>query len=279
MGQEISLLAVDSGGNAIRTAIFDELVAHLGKEASDGGFEWTFIGFDPLARFAADAETSNALATAFVQGLEAIIEGVPGRPALGCTHHSSKVSNRSGDVDVRGVTGTRNAFRAELKLLKVTTESGLQGVLLSNSKNNLAPEADDLWLVRCQDEQMDCGGHIPTGGVLVAATPEQADELQAARGARRYATPAERSEAKRTQVSGDFQLQCDELLSILPVAPGNQSIAQIEGALRKKGKALSHHTIRALLAHLAENGRARDLSNGKRSTPRQWAATGESSNG
>ncbi|MDX2054070.1 MAG: AAA family ATPase [Polyangiaceae bacterium] len=270
-GHEVSFLSVDQAHNPRRTEFLEAIVQRLNDEAEKGGFEWAFVAIDPLARFASgNAESDNGLATAFVQAVESIAIRVTGEPGVMVTHHSSKTSGRAGGADVRGVTGLRNGFRAAFTLSKVRTAE-LQGVLLENSKNNLAPEADPLWLVRMQDEQLPGGGWLRTSGVLRAATPEEAEELRAASGLREHASPEVKAEAKQARVQVGFRADCDLVESLLPEQPNTFSRGALEVALEKRGHKWGAHRILNTMAELLETGRAVDLSDGRQRSARQWA--------
>jgi hypothetical protein len=262
-GSEVSLLELDEAKSPRRTAVFEQIVQRLKSEAADGSFGWTFIGLDPLARFAGgNAEGDNAVATALVQALEEIAQTVPGRPAVGMTHHSSKSAVRAGGADVRGVTGLRNAFRAALTMTNVRV-GNVRGVRLENEKNNHAPEADLVWLVR--EDGLD------TGGVLRPATDEERKVLIAAAAGRESTPPGERAAAKQATVSAQFAADCATLLKIVPLKPATSSRHDIEGALRGMGEKWGDQRLGAALSSLRKDGRIEDLSSGRRSSPRRWA--------
>jgi hypothetical protein len=269
-GQQVNLLALDSARAPIRTATFEALVGQLGELATKGGFEWSFVGLDPLARFgAANVETDQAAATAFVQALEAMAARLPGGPAIGVTHHSSAASVGSGRSNVRGVTGLRNAFRLAMILDAYETSTGLRGVLLRNDKNNLAPMAPPLWLVRLDNEPMANGRWLETAGVLRRATEDEARGFDGMAGTAAAATRAQREQAKQAAKGDRFRAQCEEVLALLPVAPEHVSRGELLSRLAAAGKPCSHHTLDLWLDALGD--RVTDLSGGARSRPRQYA--------
>lgn len=274
-GHEVAFLELDQAKNPRRTAVLESIVKRLTDEAEEGGFGWSFVGIDPLARFASgNAESDNGIATAFVQSIESIAIGVPGEPAVGVTHHSSKVSIRTGSADVRGVTGLRNAFRAAFTMTKAITPDGVRGVLLENTKNNLAPEADPVWLVRMTNEQLPSGQWLETGGVLRRATDEEASALTAACGMKDNASPEQRAQARQTRKRSVFETDCGHVLEILPDAPKHMSMAALCSALEARGVSSDDKRTKGMLEYLAgEDGGERvvDLSNGSRGRARQWA--------
>ncbi len=157
-GIDCTLLETDRFGNCTETQTYSDMLAFLKQTAKDGGFEWVFGVIDPFARFAGEAETSNAIATRLNGMLQQIIKDLPGNPGLGISHHASQSSVNSGDAKSRGVTGNRNAVRAEFTITLFVTDDGLEGLLLANGKNNCSKRADPLWLVRCLNEPLKTGG-------------------------------------------------------------------------------------------------------------------------
>jgi hypothetical protein len=271
-GQLVNLLTVDPlTRSPSRTAMFDQLVNQLGEMATAGGFEWSLVGLDPLARFgSANAELDQTAATMFVQALEAMSERLPGKPAIGVTHHSSAASVGSGRSNVRGVTGLRNAFRLAMVLDACETPGGLRGLLLTNDKNNLAPKADRLWLVRLDNEAMPGGGYLETAGVLRRATDDEAKELDAVAGTAPAATREQREQAKELTKSDKFRADCDAVEACLPFAPEHLSRAELLAALAKVGKACAKNTLDVRLAELERTGRIIDLSGGSKATARKY---------
>lgn len=274
-GQQVSLLALDQARAPFRTAKFETLVGQLGELAGAGGFEWSFVGLDPLARFgAANVETDQGTATAFVQALEHMAAQLPGEPSIGVTHHSSAASVSQGRANLRGVTGLRNAFRLAMLLDAFETPSGLRGVLLRNDKNNLAPTARPLWLVRMENEPMGDGRWLETAGVLRRATDDEARELETVAGSRSSASPDEREQAKRAKVRNGFEAEQAAVLELLPVAPDHTTATAVLVGLKARGIRMSDRTLRGILE---QSDGVLDLSNGAQSKPRQWTRRAGSS--
>ena len=141
-GEQVNLLEIDAARNQQRTEVFGALIDQLTGLARDGGFEWSMIAIDPLARFgSANVEVDQGAATAFAAALEHMADNLPGKPAIGVNHHSSAASVQSGRSNMRGVTGLRDAFRMVMSMDSFNTSGGTRGVLVRNTKNNLAPEA------------------------------------------------------------------------------------------------------------------------------------------
>lgn len=122
------------------------LVALRSLLAAEEG--WGLIVLDPLARFAGvDAESSNLLATRFVQTVEALCEAAPGGPTVLVVGHSSKMSRREGKADARGVTALTDGFRWHATLTPLEKDPGT-GCTLSIEKNNYGPPTPSLVLLR-----------------------------------------------------------------------------------------------------------------------------------
>jgi hypothetical protein len=274
-GEQVSLLALDKERAPFRTTLFERLVQQLADDARAGGFEWSFVGLDPLARFgAANVETDQGTATAFVQALESMAARLPGEPAIGVTHHSSATSVAQFRSNLRGVTSLRNAFRLAMILDAIETGGGLRGVLLRNDKNNLAPVARPLWLIRMEREPMGDGRWLETAGVLRRATDDEARELDAAAGTAPMATAEQKSAKKETKVREDFERDCEAVLTALPAAPDFISNIALDALLRSRGVKIGEHRLKSTLEHLAAadgGSRIIDLSGGGQKKPRQWA--------
>lgn len=274
-GVETALLELDRSGNANRTAMFESVVMALAKDATEGGFEWQFIGFDPLVRFAGgNAESDNTLATTFMMALEAISDKTPGRPAICVAHHESKTGRDSARVDARGVTGLRNGVRAVLGMKPVETEEGLRGVRVINDKNNCSRRADDVWLVRMENEKMGDGSWLQTAGALRLASDDEAEELAQGAGAKTGDPEARRKERDDQREQGKIdkaKKRREALLSCLPVEPAHATTAQVESEMEKIRLARSAKDGTAKeLRSLCELNLAKDLSDGARSKARQW---------
>lgn len=271
-GHQVSLLGRDAHRNPQRTAVFESVLQRLTKMAQEGGFEWSLIAIDPLSRFGgADVETDQSVATAFVAALEHLAGQLPGTPAVLVNHHSSEASSKSGRSNVRGVTGLRDAFRLVLTLDAFDGENGVRGVLLRNDKNNLAPKAPPLWLVRCENEPMGDGRYIEMAGVLRPATESERADLDAAAGFNATAAREQREQEQQGRKREAFEADCVAVLGLLPPEPAHVSMGSLEASLRSAGTPKSDKTLRTILNQLAVDGLATDLSGGSQSKPRQWA--------
>ncbi len=273
VGHDASLLTLDRGGAPVRTDVFKWMVDNLNEQATKGGFDWRLVCLDPLARFAnAPVESDNGLATHFIRTAESLSLALPGQPAVGIAHHSSKTAKRTGTVDARGVTGLHDGVRAVLTMRSVRTDDGTNGVLVEHAKSNCARAADPIWLVRRENEPLPSGGYVETAGALRLATSvEQAALERAARvergdpGARRQERQEETAAAKAeklTAVEGAIL----EILSADRPIDGTTLFAEI----RRRKVLCRDQDVRVALAGLARNGSVRDLSGGSRSNARQW---------
>ena len=275
-GKEVNLLRGTAENDLERTEFLAQFRAHLEKLATDEGFAWSLIALDPLARFAGpDVERDNASATRFAQAIETLCT-LPGSPAVIVAHHSSKNSIRMGNNDTRGVSGLRDAFRTELLLNKLITDTGLVGVQLHCGKSNEAPEFPDRWLVRQGREPLANGGWLDVGGTLRLATPTESAELDAAAGTRTTASPAERKESRQSASKTEFENDCDLVVSLIPSPPRSISSKELLGTVRASGKRWDHHKVTTFTSYLSgDKGgqRITDLSEGKQSTGRQWTRT------
>jgi hypothetical protein len=164
-GVSVALTGAGSDGAIFETAVADD----LRKQLEGRGVDWSAIILDPLSRWAGGGvEVDNEAATRFAQVVESLTY-VRGRPSGLVSHHSSKFSARAGESDSRGVSGLRNAFRWEATLDAVRADDGTRGAILRNKKNNLAPQFDDLVLVRREDSGVE--------GVLRLASEAEAEAL------------------------------------------------------------------------------------------------------
>jgi hypothetical protein len=146
-GKSISLVRRLPTGEAQRTELYHRIFRWLKKLATDGALDWTLLVFDPISRFGgADCEKDPASATAFIQALESFTE-LPGTPTVTATTHSSKQSLLDRRPDVRGSTAILDAARFVAVMMRLRV-NGVNGILLSNSKNNEAPHFADRWLVQ-----------------------------------------------------------------------------------------------------------------------------------
>jgi hypothetical protein len=271
-GEQVNLLETDAARNQQRTEILGVLIDQLTEMAKDGGFEWSLIAIDPLARFgSSNVEIDQGAATAFTAALEFMSDNLPGTPTIGVNHHSSAASVQSGRSNMRGVTGLRDAFRLVMSLDAFSTASGLRGVLVRNTKNNLAPEAPPLWLVRLDNEPMGDGSYLETSGVLRRATEDEIEELEAVAGSTVGASREQREQAKTTAKQAKFEADCQAVLSCLPETPASVSSDELIARLSAIGKGCSVPTLKPRMAHLTKEGMALDLSDGSQGTARKWA--------
>jgi len=171
-GRDLTLLERAAGGQTLPGPLVKRIVRQLGHRRGEGGY--ALVAFDPLARFGAEAEGNNADATKLIEVWENLAVQAPGEPHVLISSHSSKVANRDAGVDIRGVTGLRNAFRTVFTLKKVLAPK-MSGAYFAHDKSNSCPEAEPIWLVRYRDEGWD--GAL-MGGVLRPATEEEVEKLQ-----------------------------------------------------------------------------------------------------
>jgi hypothetical protein len=244
-GSPVPLITYGEDGRTLVAS--PHLMALRAKLTEDAGANgWSLVVLDPLARWAGpDVEANNESATRLVQVLETLT-GLPGNPTVLVAHHSSKLARRDGGVDARGVTGIVDAMRwaATLRI-----KDG--DVFFIQSKSNYSrPMFDELRLVR------------GPGGLLRAATAEE--EQRRDDGVAR---------TKCDEVKRQFEEDMALVYSILPVAPKTASRSDIEAALAKLGKRWGDKRLEVALAGLDRDGRAEDLSDGRRAAPRQWVRT------
>ena len=270
-GEQVNLLTIDASKNQQRTEVLAGLIAQLASMAKEGGFEWSLIVIDPLARFgAANVEVDQTAATAFVAALEHLAEQVPGGPAVQVNHHSSAASIASGKSNMRGVTGLHDAFRCVLSLDAFRAD-GLRGVLLRNPKNNLAPEADPLWLVRLENEPMGGGRYLETAGAFRPASDAEVTALEAVAGTNAAASRERREQAKQSAKASKFGCELEAIVDCLPAEPASMGRDELLAALGHVGRGCTAHTLAPRIADLLKSGRVVDLSDGKKSSPRRYS--------
>jgi RecA-family ATPase len=160
-GEHVNLIEGE-GRDVSTTAVFRAFERRLAEG------EFALLIFDPLSRFAPDAESNNAAVTMAVQAFESLTMG-PGNPSVLLCHHSNKQSRADGSKGganmVRGVTGLTDAVRWECQLTGSTEDD----LALHFSKGNYGPAAEDLALERRQGEH----------GFIRAIDPELRAELRA----------------------------------------------------------------------------------------------------
>lgn len=101
MGAEAYFIGPD--GNT--TEFFNTLLALLKEKEPDKG--WHLLILDPISRFAGlDAETDNALATAFISAAERLSLSLRGRPTIMLSHHKNKSATASSDSDQSAARGS-----------------------------------------------------------------------------------------------------------------------------------------------------------------------------
>ena len=272
-GEQVNLLRQDQQHNQQRTETFNTLVRQLTDVAKAGGFEWSLVVMDPLARFGADnVEIDQGAATALVAALGHLASTVPGKPAVQLNHHSSSASVQSGKSNVRGVTGLRNAFRLVLTLDAFDTDT-LRGVLLRNDKNNLAPKADPLWLVRMENTPLGDGRYLETAGVLRLANDREIKALELASGVNPEVRREAKEEAKIETKAKKFANEKDAILDCLPLAPDFISLALLRARMGERGQPSYAAALAPHLTSLTEAGLMTDLSDGKKSSARRYART------
>ena len=139
MGCTVPLLQVGAQGLSEPTHHLHAL--HKRLRAGRG---WGLVMLDPQSRFAGvDVESSNPLATAFVQHCEALTTA-PGGPTVLVAQHSSKMARRAGTADSRGVSGQDDGFRWHSTVIATSKERATFEV----KKNNYARPSDPLFLMR-----------------------------------------------------------------------------------------------------------------------------------
>lgn len=160
-GKDCSLTESDGRGNVSRTKNHANLLARLREMGA-----WSLIVFDPLTRFGGvGVESDNAIATRFVQALEAFT-ALDGAPAVICAHHVNKAGKLgNGSINAtRGVSGITDGARFSFRL----EPDGRDYAMLVDDKSNYSALFDDILLIR--DRQH--------GGILRAATEREAFEAR-----------------------------------------------------------------------------------------------------
>jgi len=114
-------------------SLLDALVA---REPKCG---WQFIALDPASRFmGAEAETDNAMATAYITCLEKISDALKGKPTVMFAHHKSKAGTNesSGQTAARGSSALTDGARSQFNLNK-TDEPNV--TIFQTTKTNFTP--------------------------------------------------------------------------------------------------------------------------------------------
>ncbi len=136
-GHHVAMLE-NSNGNYVESQFFADV-----RELLRTGGPWSLIVIDPLSRFSGgDVESNNEVATRFFQTVESLCR-MPGEPTVLVAAHSSKLSRRSGDADVRGVTGLTDAARWVATLKKGRKNS----VVFEQVKSNYSRPYEPIPLV------------------------------------------------------------------------------------------------------------------------------------
>lgn len=238
--------------------------AHALRARLDGhGVDWSLVVLDPLSRWGeGGVEANNEVATRFVQVVE-MLTTVRGNPSVLVAHHSSQASTRAGESDARGVTAIRDGFRWQVTLDAIDDEeSTVQGVLLRNRKSNYSLRFGPVLLVRNTEPGIE--------GTLRLATDDEAAQLKAALPRERQSAET-REQTKQTREREQRDSRRTLVLEMLPPAPDHMSRESVRDALQARGQSWSFDTIRAVVEGLIRDGLAVDLSDGKRSSSRQWA--------
>jgi hypothetical protein len=151
-GHPVSLLTMVNG-NPVESGFLGE----VRRQLEDGG-PWALVVLDPLSRFSAGGtESDNETATRFFQVAESLCR-TPGGPTVLVAAHSSKLSRRMGEADVRGVSGLTDAARWVATLKK----SSGNVVVFEQVKSNYSRPCDPVPLVW-------------RDGVLVGQVPEDVE--------------------------------------------------------------------------------------------------------
>lgn len=241
--------------------------AHALRTKLDGfGVDWALVMLDPLSRWGeGGVEANNEIATRFVQVVETLTT-VRGNPSVLLAHHSSQVSTRAGESDSRGVTAIRDGFRWQVTLDAIDDdEANVQGVLLRNRKSNYSLRFKPILLVRNTEPGIE--------GTLRLATEAEADELKALLPRDRQSAD-QRAQEKENRDRERHEKRRSLVLGLLPDPPAAMSRDELSAALQGKGQTWGFDTIRMIVAGLIRDGLAVDLSDGSRSSPRQWARKG-----
>jgi hypothetical protein len=148
---------------------------------------------------------------------------------------------------------------------------GVRGILLRNDKNNLAPEAPPIWLVRLENEPIGDGRYIEMAGVLRPADADEIAALETASGTAATASREQREQAKTTARQVRFAADVEAVWHCLPEPPASMNRDELLGALSAVGRGCSPNTLAARIAELQRAGRIVDLSDGKKSSARKYA--------
>lgn len=237
-GVACPLLRLDKADAVTPTKALEALHARLDTHAGDG---WALIVMDPQARFAGvDAESSNALATRFVQECERLTQA-PGNPTLLVVAHSSKLARRMDSADSRGVTALTDGFRWHATMV---AKNG--GVELDVQKNNYARPSDPLHLERAD------------GGLLFAET--DADRERREREEEERKREAETKREKRQRLDdAERVLRVLRWLDGREPTPNREAIGLAAGIGSKKNAAAAV-ALAVALGYVTE-GEARTANN------------------
>lgn len=218
----------------------------LAAFVADSG-PFSLVLLDPLSRFAGpEAETDNAMATAFVQGLEALAEGAGGATVL-AAHHTNKGARGPGGqvsgASARGSSGFTDGVRwvATLAAERVRheapeAESRLgELVAFAVAKSNYARKPEPLTLRR----------DLANGGALVPL--DAADRAMVAQ-AQASADPKARRATERADARDDL---ARAVLDALAAAPGPVAKRRLFASVRA-ALPCSYDTFDAVLAHLGD---------------------------
>ena len=273
-GRDPSLLARGEHGNLEPTAAYRQILDELERAAASGGFGWSLIVLDPLARFAGpDTEGDTGAATRFVSTVETFCE-LRGTPTVIVTHHSSKKAREAGGANARGVSALTDGFRFSLELTRIRSDH-LVGAYLTCPKLNEAPEPSPRFLVR-QDREEIADGWVDIGGTMRLASNAEADEL--AKAGRLVRGDPEAARAECADRHGQAKINRAQqrrvaILDCLPVEPKYLATGQVEEAMEQHSLARSSDGTGSELRRLVELGLALDLSDGSRGKPRMWCKT------
>jgi RecA-family ATPase len=261
-GVSVALTCSPAHGTIVAT----ETAAELRRALESRDVDWALVIIDPLSRWAGGGvEADNEAATRFCQIVETLAT-VRGNPAILVAHHSSKTSARDGAADARGVTGIRDGFRWQATLDPIESDDGAQGVILRNRKSNYSMTFPDMVLMRNTEPG--------TEGTLRPASEAEEEAFRDALPRARQ-TAKQREEARSDAKQARFEAECEAILSCLPTEPAHMSRDELLGALSAVGRGCSHHTLAPRIAKLMQDGRMVDLSDGSRSSPREYALPAE----
>lgn len=200
---------------------------------AEGG--WGLVVLDPLARFAGvDAESSNLLATRFVQAVEALCD-VPGGPTLLVVGHSSKNARKEGKADARGVTALTDGFRWHATLTPLPKDDALNGCVFTVEKNNYGVPIEPLTLVR-RDH-----------GILSTASEAERSARAAAATEKLIQCQKEKERTKETADEERMNELVSRVVAIVTERPGVNN-SSLRGALGGKTTRAGMAISRAVLS-------------------------------